>query len=319
MALMALGLVVSIAKLRGALQDLARVDLQRSTTLALAAELRQSSDDLTRMARSYAATGDPRFRDHYYRILAIRDGKVPRPVTYGRIYWDFVTSTHRLPEVPDGPALPLDERMRQAGFTPAEFALLQEAHNRSDHLVQLEEKAFAAMAGTPGGPPGGLKPDAALAQSLLFGEAYHQAKASIMAPVDQFLESIDRRTRIATQEAQARASRQFKMTVALLLGVALLALTLAVQAYRLDGFLLKALEREVDARTKELTRANGKLEQSLAEVRTLQGLLPICSWCKKVRDEEGLWTQIEAYVAEHSDAHFTHGICPDCRRTELSE
>jgi methyl-accepting chemotaxis protein len=309
MALLALGLVISIARLRGALQDLARVDGQRSTTLALAAELRQSSDDLTRMARSYAATGDARFKNYYYRILAIRDGKVPRPETYGRIYWDFVTSTHRLPDVPDGPSLSLDERMRQAGFTAAERALLETAQERSDRLVHLEEEAFQTMEG----------PTPALAQGLLFGETYHQAKASIMAPVDQFLDSIERRTRTASEEARARAARQFRMTVALLAGVALLALILAIRILRLDRSLLAALEREVETRTAELTRANRELEQSLAEVRKLQGLLPICSWCKKVRDEEGLWTQIEAYVSEHSDTKFTHGICPDCRRTELTE
>jgi hypothetical protein len=52
----------------------------------------------------------------------------------------------------------------------------------------------------------------------------------------------------------------------------------------------------------------------LAELRTLRGLLPICSNCKSVRDDEGLWTQIELYVSAHSDASFTHSLCPDCVR-----
>jgi len=47
-------------------------------------------------------------------------------------------------------------------------------------------------------------------------------------------------------------------------------------------------------------------------VKTLSGLLPICAKCKKIRDDNGYWNQIEAFISAHSDADFTHGICPDC-------
>lgn len=57
-----------------------------------------------------------------------------------------------------------------------------------------------------------------------------------------------------------------------------------------------------------------ELERLLAEVKTLGGMLPICSHCKKIRDDKGYWNQIEAYLNEHTDAEFTHGICPDCAR-----
>lgn len=60
--------------------------------------------------------------------------------------------------------------------------------------------------------------------------------------------------------------------------------------------------------------AHEKLEQLLREMKTLGGLLPICSHCKKIRDDKGYWNQIEAYLNEHTDAEFTHGICPDCAR-----
>lgn len=55
------------------------------------------------------------------------------------------------------------------------------------------------------------------------------------------------------------------------------------------------------------------LEKALAQVEHLQGLLPSCAWCKKVRDGANYWQQVEAYVSEHSQATFTHTICPDCR------
>jgi len=50
----------------------------------------------------------------------------------------------------------------------------------------------------------------------------------------------------------------------------------------------------------------------LREIKTLRGFLPICASCKKIRDDGGYWSQIEAYISEHSDAKFTHGICPEC-------
>jgi len=55
-----------------------------------------------------------------------------------------------------------------------------------------------------------------------------------------------------------------------------------------------------------------QLEHSRNEIKTLRGLLPICASCKKIRDEKGLWKQMESYISEHSQAQFSHGLCPDC-------
>ena len=57
-----------------------------------------------------------------------------------------------------------------------------------------------------------------------------------------------------------------------------------------------------------------KLQDALAEVRTLSGLLPICASCKKIRDDKGYWNQIEEYIHQHTDAQFSHSICPECAR-----
>ncbi len=60
------------------------------------------------------------------------------------------------------------------------------------------------------------------------------------------------------------------------------------------------------------TQLNNELQAALAEVKQLSGLLPICAWCKRIRDEEGNWEPMETYITVHSEADFTHGICPDC-------
>jgi PAS domain S-box-containing protein len=95
------------------------------------------------------------------------------------------------------------------------------------------------------------------------------------------------------------------------------------------------LEELVGARTQELRNANVKLQEEIKErkkaegekekiilllqealkkVKTLSGFLPICASCKKIRDDKGYWKQIESYIKEHSEAEFSHSLCPDCTR-----
>ncbi len=69
----------------------------------------------------------------------------------------------------------------------------------------------------------------------------------------------------------------------------------------------------------ELNKKNKELELALSEVKTLQGLLPICSYCKQIRDDKGYWNQIETYIGKHSEAKFSHWICPDCARKLFPE
>jgi len=60
-----------------------------------------------------------------------------------------------------------------------------------------------------------------------------------------------------------------------------------------------------------------ELEEALKRVKQLQGLLPICSYCKKIRNDRNYWEQVDAYVASHSEAQFSHGVCPDCYEVHL--
>jgi diguanylate cyclase (GGDEF)-like protein len=65
---------------------------------------------------------------------------------------------------------------------------------------------------------------------------------------------------------------------------------------------------------RKLQEANQNLSQALAEVKTLRGLIPICARCKRIRDDDGLWDQIETYISQHSEAVFSHGVCPECAK-----
>nr|WP_315257293.1 EAL domain-containing protein [uncultured Duganella sp.] len=161
----------------------------------LVEELRQSSDDLTRMARTYVATGDAQYRKHYQEIVAIRDGQAPRPQNYENVYWDVVLPNGPRPRVSDI-AIPLMELMRDAHFAPEELALLAAAKNESDKLVGLENGAMDLRA----------QGDIAGATAMLHDAAYHRTKADIMRPIGAVNDSVDRRTRLLVEETALDAN-----------------------------------------------------------------------------------------------------------------
>ncbi len=68
---------------------------------------------------------------------------------------------------------------------------------------------------------------------------------------------------------------------------------------------------------KELARQITELQAALAQIKTLKGLLPICMYCKKIRDDKQYWQQVESYVTTHTEAQFSHSICPDCYKKHV--
>lgn len=97
-----------------------------------------------------------------------------------------------------------------------------------------------------------------------------------------------------------------------------LAVTYSGQRYSINAGrsqildLLLATFENIVRKNNELVEANQKLSEALEANKTLRGLIPICGYCKKIRDDRGYWDQVETFVAKHSDAKFSHGICPTC-------
>ncbi|MGR9108035.1 MAG: response regulator [Gammaproteobacteria bacterium] len=184
---------------------------RRHQSYKLADELRQSSDDLTRMARTYVVTSDPIYERFFNDILAIRNGEQPRPEHYDRIYWDFVTARRKRPPA-TGTALPIEARMREMHFSATELGLLSEARRRSDALTDLESTAMGAVKGIFRDERGAFTrngtPDLTMARELMFGPAYFQAKSHIMEPVDAFFAHLEVRTQGEVQ-AMAGEARFF--------------------------------------------------------------------------------------------------------------
>lgn len=177
---------------------------KRLRSFILADELRQSSDDLTRMVRTYIATGNLLYKEHYQEILDIRNGTKPRPSEYQNIYWDLVGLDDKRPQSDISKTSALIDRMKNSGFTQQEFAKLSEAKNNSDALTETE---FAAMklieTPTPSTHEKELLRSKAL--ELLHDEAYHNAKASIMRPISEFNHLMNSRTALAVKQAEMNA------------------------------------------------------------------------------------------------------------------
>ena len=219
----------------------------RYDSYLLADELRQSSDDLTRMARTYVITGDAKFERMYWEILAIRNGQAPRPRHYERIYWDLIAGGTTLQPDQGAARISLRTRMEQLGFTPSELAKLAEAENLSNELVLSENTAFNARKGLFRDSTGEFTlkgtPDPELAHRILHDAPYHEAKAAIMKPVNEFYALVDARTSAAVAAAEHRAS--LYLAAVLLLPCLLLAwLVLSYFIVRRKVMNLALLERE---------------------------------------------------------------------------
>ena len=85
------------------------------------------------------------------------------------------------------------------------------------------------------------------------------------------------------------------------------------------GERIKRAEDALREKERQQQTLISQLEEALAEIKTLKGCIPICASCKKIRDDEGYWNQLEAYISKHTDATFTHGICPTCLEQAMAE
>ncbi|MDD2888169.1 MAG: ATP-binding protein [Aliarcobacter sp.] len=207
-------------------------------SLILADELRQSSDDLTRMARTYVITGNPLFEEQYKTVLAIRNGELPRPKRYNGIFWDFLTLKDNNQPLLDGEKIPLRELMIQANFPESELNLLFTSQNESDDLTNLEHKAMNAIKGIFQDRDGNYtikgEPDFAMARELMHSSAYHLAKIRIMEPLDRFYKAFENRTKQKVIEAkQSLKEQEFTVNVIVLLSIILFLMSFFIILFRI--------------------------------------------------------------------------------------
>jgi signal transduction histidine kinase/ActR/RegA family two-component response regulator len=234
-------------------EDISKSERHRFEALMLADELLQSSDDLTRMARNYVVTGDALYEHYFMEILDIRAGTRPRPRNYSATYW-HLASAGKAHNEEQGETIPLIEMIRQAGLRDEEYALLQESLERSNKLVDIERKAFAAMVGLYDDGHGNFtvrrKPNREFAIRLLFDEHYIAGKAAIMEPIQKFMDVFNGRMQAEADRKSAQLKREIMFEMALIF-ISLLA-TIGIVFYTRLGILqpLAELARQVAGLTR---------------------------------------------------------------------
>lgn len=257
-------LVFAMIQLANSEKALNLAQINRYQSYLLADELRQSSDDLTRLARTYVLSGDAKYEKYYMDILAIRAGKQARPESYERVYWDFYAADNRPPRPESTQTIALLDLMKQAGFTTEELDKLDEANRNSNELVATEVLAMNAVKGlVPDGSgnyvPG--KADLEQARKIMHDADYHANKAQIMRPIDEFFVLLDQRTSTAVSKAESQS--HWMMTVIYsMLGIILGVLCIALAfSYRI---LIRQLGGEpTDAARLVKEVANGSLNTSI--------------------------------------------------------
>ena len=217
-------------------------------------EMSRSSNDLSRMARQYALTGDAQFRDYFDEILAIRNGEAPRPLDYGRIpWWDLVLSTGDRPGE-SGEAIALATLIEESGVVPEKKAMLQAALEQADSLAALEREAIVLVDSQVATDGGFVFSNAAQAITLLHGPEYHVAKASLAGALAEASDtSLDAEVSVGLSLVQDQRNRLEMLQVAIFTMVAAI---LANLAANYGG---RKRQRANAARIREL---EARLEQS---------------------------------------------------------
>jgi diguanylate cyclase (GGDEF)-like protein len=203
---------------------------------------RQSADDRTRMVRSYAATSDPKYKQHYHEIVAIRDGEKVRPTSYDNVYWDLILGDALHHPADGGQPISLMQLMQQAGFTQSELAKLAEVKESSDKLISTELAAIKLI-DTTHPLTEAVRTKAIL---MLQDNAYHQAKANIMRPVGEFNFMLNQRTRAAVNEAE-KIALQLRLVLIILGVMVLCSLWITYQAIGMTlGTSLNSLHGQIE-------------------------------------------------------------------------
>lgn len=221
-------LALALQQLHASYEALETTQRGQIEGLQLVNEVRQSSDELTQMARLFVVTREPRYAEYFREIARIRDGVSPRPPDYDAIYWDLVRAK-ATEHGSAGRRQALLDRLRLSGFRSSEFALLDEAKLRSDALIKLEDMAMGLIDSRRSNSNAALSEEEwRQSLGLMHGETYLNSKADIMLPLRQFSALVETRLGGEREAAQEGVRRSLLAVLVALLALAAHALVSAL-------------------------------------------------------------------------------------------
>ena len=285
----------AVGRLEKASEAVTRANESRYASYLLADELRQSSDDLTRLVRTYTVTGDPKWAAQYQEVLDIRNGAQPRPNGYEKIYWDF-RAADIAPSKGTSAAVALSDSMKRAGFSAAELGKLDDAAALSNALVKTEVVAMDIVKRHLEAKANGTAPEGEgelpAARAMVHDAEYHANKAKIMQPVDEFLVLLDQRTQGGIANAQARKMRWFYVT--------------AVLSFSLLGTLVLVfwyVYQQIASSLRQAIRTSDAMASGdLATPVRVRGLREVATMLQAMQTMQGSLVQVVAKVRQGSEA-----------------
>lgn len=134
-----------------------------------------------------------------------------------------------------------------------------------------------------------------------------------------YLDDVDELIEYETNAMHTTHNQRLILSIIIAIFATLISIVILAGFEKLIRRLIDFYEQEIKKYTNKLIKEHEKTSQALAEIKQLKGLLPICSCCKKIRDDTGYWNQIESYLKQYSDVTFTHGYCPQCAAQEVAK
>ncbi|ETO92212.1 diguanylate cyclase [Legionella oakridgensis] len=279
----------------------------RYESLLTVFSLIQNADELTKMARLYAVTGNSKYKKYFYDILAIQDGRLAQPKNYSFFYWDYVLSGMQFYH-PSGELISVSSRIKQLNFSQYEIYLLQQAEKRINELIQLAEKAFNFMVNTHRKPWEPIKSqeerNLEMAHNLLYGDDFLKTKASILQPLESFQTAVDIRT--AHDFATLHARQQNILYIFQI--IILFALLLCVLAYRYTSRRIVHPIRELHMQAEKVADGDYSVRNNIHaqnELETLGYTLnKMCGFIEKdISEQKNL-----AELLQQSEERFRNAI-----------
>lgn len=212
-------------------QEVGRVEELRYQSYALTDELRQSSDELTRMVRTYVATGDVRYKQYYQEIIDIRNGKLPRPEQYTPMYWALKLANSSATNHNTTPAIPLRTLIKNSEFPDQELRKLLEAENYSNELAVIERDVMKLYDYTK------KRSDVDNHKILLrlYDADYHRAKLKITQPISELYVLMAKRTGASISQSKKSAYLMLAASGALLFAMLSIIFRAYTRVHRILG------------------------------------------------------------------------------------
>lgn len=251
---------LSVYLMYGSLKTIEAETRVRYQSYILAEQVRQSSDQLSLMARAYTVTGNAKFLDFFNKILAIRNGEAPRPEDYHRVYWDMLMPHNGKAPFPDGEKKSLQVMLNSIGITPEEMQQIRLAEKASNDLTKIEYAAFQAIANNPDVNMGKEQIEAILS---LYSDDYFLAKSEIMSHINNFLFMLDYRTEQNLYTATRDHYLMSLFSFCCFISILIVLYFIGRLRKSLNHLYVSSLEAEVAEKTASLTEKNLQLEESM--------------------------------------------------------